>query len=87
MINQQVNRDRVQNAKQAACLGVNGSATDEAAAMQKRLIHFGRIASVSVIIRSGHHQDEVIAVETEAAGIWNALPTVAISGICDTTNG
>ena len=54
------------------------------------LVHFGRVASVNVIIRSGHHQDDiaareqVIAVETEAAGIWNALPAV---GICDTTNG
>jgi nucleoside phosphorylase len=88
--NQQVNRDRVQKSKQAARLAVNGSATGEQAAMvQKPLIHFGRIASGDLVMKSGHHRDDiaarekVIAFEMEGAGVWDNFPTVVIKGVCD----
>jgi nucleoside phosphorylase len=88
--NQQVNRDRVQKVKQAARLAVNGSATGEqAAVVQRPLIHFGRIASGDLVTKSGHHRDEiaarerVIAFEMEGAGVWDNFPTVVIKGVCD----
>jgi nucleoside phosphorylase len=92
--NQQVTRDRVQKAKQAARLAVTGSATGEqAAVVQKPLTHFGRIASGDLVMKSGHHRDDiaarenVIAFEMEGAGVWDNFPTVVIKGVCDYADG
>jgi len=52
-------------------------------------VHFGRIASGDLVMKSGHHRDaiaakeEVIAFEMEGAGVWDSMPTVVIKGVCD----
>ncbi|RHZ51897.1 hypothetical protein CDV55_102953 [Aspergillus turcosus] len=62
---------------------------DELEEARKPLIHFGLIASGDVVMKSGHHRDEiasrdgVIAFEMEGAGIWDVFPTVVIKGVCD----
>ena len=88
--NRQINRDRIQKAKQTAYLAVNESAIGEqATVVQKPLVHFGRIASGDLVMKSGHHRDniaardKVIAFEMEGAGVWDNFPTVVIKGVCN----
>lgn len=56
---------------------------------RKPLIHFGRIASGDLVMKSGHDRDQiaaeanVIAFEMEGAGVWDVFPTVVIKGVCD----
>jgi nucleoside phosphorylase len=53
------------------------------------IVHFGLIASGDTVMKSGEDrdtavsQDEVIAFEMEAAGVWDAFPCVVIKGACD----
>jgi len=52
-------------------------------------IHFGRIASGNVVMRSGEYREShareegVIAFEMEAAGIWSRMACIVIKGVCD----
>jgi hypothetical protein len=52
-------------------------------------IHFGRIASGDLVMKSGCRRDEiagkekVIAFEMEGAGVWENFPSVVIKGVCD----
>lgn len=52
-------------------------------------IHFGRIASGNVVMKSGYYRDiharneGVIAFEMEAAGIWSRMACIVIKGVCD----
>ncbi|KAF1957292.1 purine and uridine phosphorylase [Byssothecium circinans] len=84
-----IRRNRVQKAKG---LNVDGNAITDAAEIQeaqKPSIHFGRIASGDVVMKSGQHRDGimaregVIAFEMEGAGAWDFLPTVVIKSVCD----
>lgn len=58
------------------------------------LIHFGPVASGDLVMKSGHHRNEVVsrsrqftervvAFEMEGAGVWENLPTVVIKGVSD----
>ena len=59
------------------------------AAVPLHLIHFGRVASGDVIMKSSHHRDEtaaewnVIAFEMEGAGVWDTFPTLVVKGVSD----
>ncbi|KAK6541554.1 hypothetical protein TWF694_007360 [Orbilia ellipsospora] len=50
-------------------------------------IHFGRIASGDLVMKSGEHRDEIaiqeqiIAFETEGAGVWEKFNCVVIKGV------
>jgi nucleoside phosphorylase len=52
-------------------------------------IHFGLIASGSIVMKSGMDRDRiarkenVIAFEMEGAGAWDSFPCVVIKGACD----
>ncbi|THY14688.1 hypothetical protein D6C84_00365 [Aureobasidium pullulans] len=52
-------------------------------------IHFGRIASGNVVMKSGEYRDRhsreegVIAFEMEAAGIWSRMACIVMKGVCD----
>ena len=53
------------------------------------VIHFGRVASGDSVMKSSYHRDDlaseldVIALEMEGAGVWDAFPTVVIKGVSD----
>jgi nucleoside phosphorylase len=57
--------------------------------VQMPLIHFGRFASGDLVMKSGHHRDEiaggerVIAFEMEGAGVWEVIPSLVIKAVCD----
>ncbi len=59
------------------------------AGTQEPDIHFGRIASGDLVMKSAHHRDEIAAeekvsaFEMEGAGMWDNLPTSVIKGVCD----
>ncbi|KAI9664127.1 MAG: hypothetical protein M1821_007618 [Bathelium mastoideum] len=80
---EQVPRDRLKQLK------LNGQASTETTLICKPEIHFGRVASGDVVVKSGLHRDaiatetETIAFEMEGAGTWDNLPTIVIKGICD----
>jgi nucleoside phosphorylase len=65
------------------------SVSIELAKAQAPEIHFGLIASGDLVMKSGHHRDEiaakekVIAFEMEGAGVWDNIPTIVIKGVCD----
>ena len=52
-------------------------------------IHFGKIGSGDLVMKSEFHRDDyakrydVIAFEMEGAGVWDHFPTVIIKGVCD----
>ncbi|KAH7363588.1 nucleoside phosphorylase domain-containing protein [Plectosphaerella cucumerina] len=52
-------------------------------------IHFGLFASGDTVMRSGEDRDcivtqeQIIAFEMEAAGLWEAFPCVVVKGACD----
>ncbi len=52
-------------------------------------IHFGRFGSANTVMRSGENRDDlardanVIALEMEAAGVWDSFPTLVIKSACD----
>jgi nucleoside phosphorylase len=52
-------------------------------------IHFGRIASGDLVMKSGCRRDEiankekVIGFEMEGAEVWENFPSVVIKGVCD----
>lgn len=52
-------------------------------------IHFGKVASGDLVMRSEIHRDrlanqeKVIAFDMEAAGVWDHFSTVVIKGVCD----
>ncbi|KAK8127950.1 purine and uridine phosphorylase [Apiospora sp. TS-2023a] len=52
-------------------------------------LHFGRIASADHVLRSSIERnersgrDKVIGFEMEAAGVWDALPTLVVKGVSD----
>ncbi|KAF2228494.1 WD40 repeat-like protein [Viridothelium virens] len=52
-------------------------------------IHFGRIASGDLVMKSGVHRDKVakeekvVAFEMEGAGTWDHFPTVVVKAACD----
>jgi len=79
---EQVGRDRLRNIKTANISG-------EAKTLPTPEIHFGRIASGDLVMKSGSHRDDiaekrkVIAFEMEGAGVWDNLPTVVMKGVCD----
>ena len=78
----QVARERLRDLKERFPSG-------EALTSQALKVHFGRIASGDLVIKSGHHRDmiakdeKVVAFEMEGAGVWDNFPTVVIKGICD----
>ncbi|EXJ93479.1 hypothetical protein A1O1_01871 [Capronia coronata CBS 617.96] len=52
-------------------------------------VHFGLVASGSIVMKSGEDRDSiaqkenVIAFEMEGAGVWDAFPCLVIKGVCD----
>jgi nucleoside phosphorylase len=52
-------------------------------------IFVGRIASGSIMMKSGEHRDQiahqhnVIALEMEGAGVWDEIPCIIVKGVCD----
>ena len=79
-------RNRLRNAEPTAASGTSERKTVKA---QMPLIHFGRIASGDLVIKSSFHRDEVasreevIAFEMEGAGVWDNFPTIVIKAVCD----
>ncbi|KAF2230381.1 purine and uridine phosphorylase [Viridothelium virens] len=63
--------------------------TTETGIVQRPEIHFGKIGSGDLVIKSENHRDDiakkekVIAFEMEGAGVWDHFPTVVIKGVCD----
>jgi nucleoside phosphorylase len=61
----------------------------EAGVSPKPAIHYGTVASGDTVMRSGKDRDEiagkwnVIAFETEGAGVWDSFPCVIIKGVCN----
>ena len=61
----------------------------EAGVPPKPAIHYGTVASGDTVMRSGEDRNEiagkenVIAFETEGAGVWDSFPCVIIKGVCD----
>ncbi|KAK5461131.1 hypothetical protein LTS15_003194 [Exophiala xenobiotica] len=53
------------------------------------MVHIGKVASGSIVMRSGLDRDrianeeEVIAFEMEGAGVWETFTCVIIKGVCD----
>jgi hypothetical protein len=86
--NNLVTRCRLEKAKQIAASG-HVATSDEAAEALGPVVHFGRIASGDLVMKSGYHRDKiaaeekVIAFEMEGAGVWDNFPTVVIKAICD----
>ena len=82
----QIPRNRLRNAEPTAASGTNER---EAVKAHMPLIHFGRIASGDLVMKSGSHRDEVasreevIAFEMEGAGVWDNFPTIVIKAVCD----
>ena len=79
-------RSRLKNAEPTAA---SGTSDREAVKARMPLIHFGRIASGDLVMKSGSHRDEVasreeiIAFEMEGAGVWDNFPTIVIKAVCD----
>ena len=52
-------------------------------------VHFGLVASGSMVMKSGEDRDEIaareniIAFEMEGAGVWDTFPSLIIEGVCD----
>lgn len=65
------------------------STTEEGVEVPQHRIHFGKVASGDLVLKSAQHRDElasrekVIAFEMESAGVWDNLPTVVIKCVCD----
>ncbi|UKZ85203.1 uncharacterized protein TrAFT101_001071 [Trichoderma asperellum] len=83
-----ISRARVEKAKGATTS--RGTPTDEELReAQKPFIHFGTVVSGDLVMKSGHHRDEIakregaIAFEMEGAGVWDSFPTVVIKSVCD----
>ena len=59
------------------------------AAAQTPDIFIGRIASGNSVMKSDMHRDDLartsgaIALEMEAMGMWDAVPTIVVKGVCD----
>ncbi|KAF3314686.1 hypothetical protein TWF173_004499 [Orbilia oligospora] len=86
----QVTRKRLEKIKHA--VGGSGAslrALEGEMGIQSPQIHFGAVASGDLSMMSAYHrdkiaaQDNVIAFEMTAAGIWDAFPTVIIKGVCN----
>lgn len=62
---------------------------EEGREVPEHRIHFGKVASGDLVLKSAYHRDEmasreaVIAFEMESAGVWDNLPTVVIKCVCD----
>ena len=71
-----ISRDRLKKARETA----DG---------QKPCVHFGKIASGDIVMKSGEERDRialkenVIAFEMEGAGVWDKFPCVIIKAVCD----
>lgn len=56
-------------------------------------IFIGRFGSSGTVVKSGKHRDEiakhydVIAFETEAAGVWDELPCIIVKGVSNYADG
>ncbi|KAF2105028.1 purine and uridine phosphorylase [Rhizodiscina lignyota] len=78
----QIMRDRLEKIKASIAI-------EHYAVAAKPEVHFGRIASGDLVMKSGYHRDgiatkkKVIAFEMEGAGVWDNFPTVVIKGVCD----
>ncbi|EHK43342.1 hypothetical protein TRIATDRAFT_33697 [Trichoderma atroviride IMI 206040] len=83
-----ISRARIEKAKSAASSTV-ASRDEELREARKPFIHFGKMASGDLVIKSGRHRDKiavrekVIAFEMEGAGVWDSFPTVVIKSVCD----
>lgn len=83
-----ISRARIEKAKSTAS-STAASRDEELREARKPLIHFGKMASGDLVIKSGRHRDriavreEVIAFEMEGAGVWDSFPTVVIKSVCD----
>ncbi|UKZ60137.1 uncharacterized protein TrAtP1_001421 [Trichoderma atroviride] len=81
-------RARIEKAKSTASSTV-ASRDEELREARKPFIHFGKMASGDLVIKSGRHRDKiavrekVIAFEMEGAGVWDSFPTVVIKSVCD----
>ena len=85
---QRISRNRLEKAQQTGAHTSSAQGAEDAEVFCPE-IHFGLIASGDLVMKSGHHRDEiaakenVIAFEMEGAGVWDNLPTVIIKGVCD----
>lgn len=83
-----ISRARIEKAKSTTSNAV-AYRDDELQEARKPLIHFGKMASGDLVIKSGRHRDKiavrekVIAFEMEGAGVWDSFPTVVIKSVCD----
>ncbi|KAM0448902.1 hypothetical protein ACHAO4_008127 [Trichoderma viride] len=83
-----ISRARIEKAKSTAS-STAASRDEDLREAWKPLIHFGKIASGDLVIKSGRHRDKiavrekVIAFEMEGAGVWDSFPTVVIKSVCD----
>ncbi|PTB59821.1 hypothetical protein M431DRAFT_76304, partial [Trichoderma harzianum CBS 226.95] len=56
-------------------------------------IFIGRVGSSNRVVKSGKHRDEiakhydVLAFETEAAGVWDELPCIIVKGVSNYADG
>ncbi|KAH8801347.1 nucleoside phosphorylase domain-containing protein [Xylogone sp. PMI_703] len=52
-------------------------------------IHFGRIGSSDLVMKSSLHRDRIatqeklLGYEMEGAGVWDNFPTIVVKGVCD----
>ncbi|KAK6496310.1 hypothetical protein TWF481_002333 [Arthrobotrys musiformis] len=89
-----VSRERLDNIKFAvkvsggSALNLNGTL-----GIASPHIHFGTVSSQDFMMESGEYrdkiakQDEVIAFESEGAGVWIVFPTVIIKGVYNYADG
>lgn len=83
-----ITRARIEKAKSTAS-STAASRDEELREARKPFIHFGKMASGDLVIKSGRHRDKiairekVIAFEMEGAGVWDSFPTVVIKSVCD----
>ncbi|KLO86267.1 related to ankyrin 3 [Fusarium fujikuroi] len=83
--------DDQKSCQQAKCKGdlVSRSRLLRTDVPPKPAVHFGLMASINTVIKSGKDRDliaskeNVIAFEMEGAGIWDTFPYIIIKGGCD----
>lgn len=57
--------------------------------VRRPAVHFGQIGTDSKVVKSGYYrdavasEDDIIAFEMEAAGVWDTFPTLVVKGVCD----
>ena len=88
-------RDRLVGVPESSASMLTPMAEKSAQTRDPKLrVHFGAVASGDLVMKSGHHRDEIvtrygsgeqkiIAFEMEGAGVWGALPTLVIKGVSD----